>query len=59
MKIHVFPLSGRVVGIVALKNYLALDCDLEPVNLGRGEPLYERQISGKRPTDSSNPRRLR
>jgi hypothetical protein len=28
MKIHVFPPSGRIVGIVALKNYLALDCEL-------------------------------
>ena len=37
MKILVFPPSGRVVGIVALKNYLALDCDLEPIDLGRGD----------------------
>jgi glutathione S-transferase len=37
MKIHMFPPSGRVVGIVALKNYLALDCDLEPIDLGRGD----------------------
>jgi hypothetical protein len=31
MKIHVLPLSGRVVGIIALKNYLALDCELKPI----------------------------
>jgi len=37
VKIHVFPGSGRVVGIVALKNYLALDCELKPVDLGRGD----------------------
>ena len=37
MKIHLFPPSGRVVGIVALKSYLALDCDLQPIDLGRGE----------------------
>jgi glutathione S-transferase len=37
MKIHLFPPSGRVVGIVALKNHLALDCDLELVDLGRGD----------------------
>jgi glutathione S-transferase len=37
MKIHVFPPSGRVVGIVALKNYLALDCELKPIDLGRGD----------------------
>jgi hypothetical protein len=34
MEIHVFPGSGRVFGIVALKNYLALDCELKPVDLG-------------------------
>ncbi|HLJ98068.1 MAG TPA: glutathione S-transferase N-terminal domain-containing protein [Gemmataceae bacterium] len=32
-----FPPSGRVLGIVALRNYLALDCDLEPIDLGRGD----------------------
>ena len=37
MKIHLFPPSGRVVGIVALKNYLALDCALQLVDLGRGD----------------------
>ena len=37
MKIHLFPPSGRVVGIVALKHYLALDCHLETVDLGRGD----------------------
>lgn len=37
MKIHLFPPSGRVVGIVALKHFLALDCDLEEVDLGRGD----------------------
>jgi hypothetical protein len=31
MKMPVFPPSGRVVGIVALKNYLALDCELKPI----------------------------
>jgi len=39
VKIHVFPGSGRVVGIVALKNHLALDCDLKPIDLGRGDQL--------------------
>jgi glutathione S-transferase len=37
MKIHVFPPSGRIVGIVALKNYLALDCDLAAIDFGRGD----------------------
>jgi glutathione S-transferase len=39
MKIYLFPMSGRVVGIVALKNYLALDCELKPIDLGRGDQL--------------------
>ena len=37
MKINLFPPSGRVVGIGALKSYLALDCDLEPIDLGQGD----------------------
>jgi glutathione S-transferase len=37
MKIHIFPMSGRVVGIVALKNYLAIDCELMEIDLGRGD----------------------
>ncbi len=37
MKLYLFPPSGRVVGIVALKNHLALDCELVPVDLGRGD----------------------
>jgi glutathione S-transferase len=43
MKLHLFPPSGRIVGIVALKNYLALDCELKPIDLGQGdqrEPEY-------------------
>ena len=37
MKLHLFPASGRVVGIIALKNYLTLDCELKPLDLGRGD----------------------
>jgi glutathione S-transferase len=37
MKIHLFPPSGRVVGIIALKNYLALHCDLAPIDFGLGD----------------------
>jgi glutathione S-transferase len=39
MKLYIFPLSGRVLGIVALKNYLALDCEVQPIDLGRGDQL--------------------
>jgi glutathione S-transferase len=45
MKIYLFPPSGRVVGIVALKNHLALDCELKPVNLGRGDQLAPEYVS--------------
>jgi glutathione S-transferase len=39
MKLYMFPLSARVLGIVALKNHLALDCEVQGVDLGRGEQL--------------------
>jgi glutathione S-transferase len=39
MKLHIFPPSGRVLGIVALKNYLALDVDVHAIDLGRGDQL--------------------
>jgi glutathione S-transferase len=45
MKIHLFPPSGRVVGIVALKSYLALDCELLPVDLGRGDQCAPEYVS--------------
>jgi len=37
MKIHLFPPSGRVTSVIALKNYLAVDCELVPIDLGRGD----------------------
>ena len=39
MKLYLFPPSSRVLGIVALKNHLALDCELKPIDLGRGDQL--------------------
>jgi glutathione S-transferase len=39
MKLYIFPPSSRVLGIVALKNHLALDCELNPIDLGRGDQL--------------------
>lgn len=35
MKLYIFP-SGRALAVLALKNYLALDCEVEPIDLGRG-----------------------
>jgi glutathione S-transferase len=37
MRLHYFPPSTRALGVVALKNYLAIDCALEPIDLGRGD----------------------
>jgi glutathione S-transferase len=45
MKILVFPPSGRVVGIVALKNYLALGRELKPIDLGRGDERAPEYVS--------------
>jgi glutathione S-transferase len=39
MRLHLFPASARALGIVALKNYVGLDCELQPVDLGRGDQL--------------------
>ncbi|HME26938.1 MAG TPA: glutathione S-transferase family protein [Acetobacteraceae bacterium] len=39
MKLYLFPISGRVVGIVALKNHLGLDCEVQPIDLGSGDQL--------------------
>jgi hypothetical protein len=45
MKLYIFPPSGRVLGIVALKNYLALDCGVQPIDLGRGDQLTPRYLA--------------
>jgi glutathione S-transferase len=37
MKLYLFPPSGRAVGIVALNHHLALECELVPIDLGRGD----------------------
>jgi glutathione S-transferase len=39
MKLYIFPPSGRALAAVALKNHLALDCELRPIDLGRGDQL--------------------
>jgi glutathione S-transferase len=45
MKVHLFQPSGRVVGIVALKNHLALDCELQPIDLGGGDQRTPEYVS--------------
>jgi glutathione S-transferase len=36
MNLYVFP-TGRTVAIQALNNYLALDCEVRPIDLGSGD----------------------
>ena len=45
MKLYLFPPSSRVIGIVALKNHLALDCEMEHIDLGRGDQLTSQYIA--------------
>jgi glutathione S-transferase len=39
MKLYVFAPSFRALGILALKNHLALDCEIRAVDLSRGDQL--------------------
>ena len=39
MKLYIFPPSSRALGVVALKNHLALDCEIQPIDLGSGDQL--------------------
>ena len=45
MKLYLFPPSPRVLGIVALKNHLALDCEVQPIDLGRGDQLTPQYLA--------------
>ena len=37
MRLYFFPPSTRALGVVAIKNHLAVDCELRPIDLGRGD----------------------
>ena len=45
MRLYLFPPSSRVLAIVALKNYLDLDCELQPIDLGRGDQLTSHYVA--------------
>jgi glutathione S-transferase len=45
MRLYLFPPSSRVLAIVALKNYLDLDCELQPIDLGRGDQLTSQYVA--------------
>lgn len=39
MKLYLFPPSARALAAVALNHHLTLDCELQPIDLGRGDQL--------------------
>jgi glutathione S-transferase len=45
IRLYLFPPSTRVLAIVALKNHLALDCDIIPIDLGRGDQLTSEYVA--------------
>jgi glutathione S-transferase len=45
MKLYLFPPSLRVLGIVALKNHLSLDCEVQTIDLGRGDQLTPQYLA--------------
>jgi glutathione S-transferase len=45
MKLYLFPPSSRVLGIVALKNHLGLDCEVQPIDLRRGDQLAPQYLA--------------
>jgi glutathione S-transferase len=45
MKLYLFRPSARALAIVALKNHLALDCDLQQIDLGRGDQLAPEYVA--------------
>ena len=45
MKLYLFPPSPRALGIVALKNHLALDVELQPIDLARGDQLTPEYVA--------------
>ncbi len=45
MKLYVLPPSPRAFKVIALKNYLALDCEMQLVDLGKGDQLAPEYIA--------------
>ncbi|HUB47236.1 MAG TPA: glutathione S-transferase family protein [Acetobacteraceae bacterium] len=44
MKLYLFP-TGRVLAIQAMSNYLALDCDIQAIDLGSGDQRTPQYMS--------------
>src|SRR6201993_1771694 len=45
MRLYLFPPSSRALGVVALKNHLAIDCELRSIDLGRGDQLAPEYVA--------------
>jgi glutathione S-transferase len=45
MKLYLFAPSARALAIIALKNHLALDCEVQPIDLGRGDQLCPEYVA--------------
>ena len=45
MKLYLFPPSSRSLAIVAVRNYLGIDCDLRPIDLSRGDQLAPEYVA--------------
>ena len=45
MRLYIFPPSARALAIVALKNYLALDCEVQLIDLRRGDQLSPQYLA--------------
>src|SRR6202166_3131702 len=44
MKLYLFP-AGRAVGVLALKNHLALDCEVQLLDFKRGDQLTPQYLA--------------
>jgi glutathione S-transferase len=45
MKLFYFPPSARALAVLALGKHLALDCELRPIDLGRGDQLCPEYVA--------------
>jgi len=45
MRLFIFPPSSRALGVVALTKHLASDCEIEPIDLGRGDQLAPEYVA--------------
>jgi glutathione S-transferase len=45
MKLYIFPPSSRALAAMALKGHLGLDCEVQPIDLGRGDQLTPQYLA--------------